>query len=64
MVMLTLADAFLDKFGGDTIGDTRDGLERYVARIARPVEAPVAGGRRAGSGVVAGGDEAGSGGDD
>jgi chorismate synthase len=69
MVMLTLADAFLDKFGGDTIGDTRDALERYVARISQPIEAPVAGGRRtrAGAGATAaevGGDEAGSGGDD
>jgi chorismate synthase len=68
MVMLTLADAFVDKFGGDTIGDTRDALERYVARISRPIEAPVAGGRRAGTaagaGAVGGGDEAGSGGDD
>ncbi|MEO5939607.1 MAG: chorismate synthase [Candidatus Limnocylindrales bacterium] len=71
MVMLTLADAMLDKFGGDTIGDTRDALERYVARISRPVAAPVAGGQRAGTaasgaGIAAatGGDEAGSGGDD
>ena len=71
MVMLTLADAMLDKFGGDTIADTRDALERYVARISRPVEAPVAGGRRPGATSVAtagtattGGDEAGSGGDD
>jgi chorismate synthase len=75
MVMLTLADAMLEKFGGDTIGDTRDALERYVARISAPVEPPVAGGRRvppeparAQPAVVAspaaGGDEAGSGGDD
>jgi chorismate synthase len=70
MVMLTLADAILDKFGGDTMGDTRDALDRYVARISRAVEAPIAGGRRSGvtdDGVgVAGvaGDEAGSGGDD
>ncbi len=66
MVMLTLADAMLDKFGGDTIGDTRDALERYVARISRAPEAPVAGGRRTGSAAAAlvGGDEAGSGGDD
>src|SRR5439155_9621393 len=48
MVMLTLADAMLDKFGGDTIADTRDALDRYVERISRTVEAPVAGGRRAG----------------
>ena len=80
MVMLTLADAMLDKFGGDTIADTRDALDRYVERISGPVEAPVAGGRRAarpgvspGEGAadhraareaLAGGDEAGSGGDD
>ena len=80
MVMLTLADAMLDKFGGDTIADTRDALDRYVERISGPVEAPVAGGRRAarpgvspGEGTadhraareaLAGGDEAGSGGDD
>jgi chorismate synthase len=69
MVMLTLADAMLDKFGGDTIADTRDALDRYVERISRAVEAPVAGGRWAGVGatdesVPAGGDEAGSGGDD
>jgi chorismate synthase len=68
MVMLTLADAMLDKFGGDTIADTRDALDRYVNRISRAPEAPVAGGRRAGSPATAatpaGGDEAGSGGDD
>jgi chorismate synthase len=69
MVMLTLADAMLDKFGGDTIDDTRDALERYVARIATPVAAPVAGGRRATATATAAaagpdGDEAGSGGDD
>ena len=65
MVMLTLADAMLDKFGGDTIVDTRDALDRYVERISRAVEAPVAGGRGASdqSGPP-GGDEAGSGGDD
>jgi chorismate synthase len=71
MVMLTLADAMLDKFGGDTIADTRDALRRYVERISGPIEAPVAGGRRPGvapgAGSVStasGGDEAGSGGDD
>jgi chorismate synthase len=66
MVMLTLADAMLDKFGGDTIGDTRDALDRYVQRISRAPEAPVAGGRRSGSvaAPVGAGDEAGSGGDD
>jgi chorismate synthase len=68
MVMLTLADAMLDTFGGSTIGDTRDALERYVARITASVEPPVAGGPRAAKagrhGATAGGDEAGSGGDD
>jgi len=46
MVLLTLLDFALDKFGGDTVGDTRDALARYVARIGRtaasgvdPVEA-------------------------
>jgi chorismate synthase len=66
MVMLTLADAMLDMFGGSTIGDTREALDRYVARISAGVEAPVTGGRRgaASSTVSTGGDEAGSGGDD
>ncbi len=75
MVMLALADAMLDKFGGDTIDDTRDALDRYVARISGPIEAPIPGGRRASTRAategaptaaagVTGGDEAGSGGDD
>ena len=66
MVMLTLADAMLDKFGGDTIADTRAALGRYVERISGPIEAPVAGGRRAVApgATDSGGDEAGSGGDD
>ena len=74
MVMLTLANAMLDTFGGSTIGDTRDALERYVARISAGVEAPVAGGRRrtppesaTGTGASEGDGEAGdfgSGGDD
>ena len=78
MVMLTLADAVLDKFGGDTLAETRDNMARYLERIAQPPEAPIAGGRgrsgRAGqaspSGVPAGAGapptdgEAGSGGDD
>jgi len=51
MVMLTLADAMLDKLGGDTIADTRDALDRYVARISRPIAAPVAGGRAAAVGA-------------
>jgi chorismate synthase len=68
MVLLTLADFTLDKFGGDSLAETRDNLERYRERTARAPEAPVAGGRRgatasAGAAVAEGG-EAGSGGDD
>jgi chorismate synthase len=75
MVMITLADAVLDKFGGDSLTETRDNLERYRARLAGPIEAPVAGGRPGGGaddraaeqppahGLV-GTDVAGSGGDD
>jgi chorismate synthase len=73
MVMLTLADFVLDKFGGDSLAETRDNLERYRERISRQPEAPVAGGARAGrgdgpetaglAGAPADG-EAGSGGDD
>jgi chorismate synthase len=54
MVMLTIADFVLDKFGGDSIDETRDNFARYVERISRPgvsVRATVAG-------------ESGSGGDD
>jgi chorismate synthase len=73
MVAITLADAMLDKFGGDSLDETRDNLARYQARIAAAFEAPVAGGRRRAT-VAAGGadvpvqspttDEVGSGGDD
>ena len=37
MVMLVLADAMLDKFGGDSLAETRDNLERYRERISHPV---------------------------
>ena len=66
MVMLTLADFMLDKFGGDSLAETRDNFESYRQRIAQTPETPVAGGRR-GDGEVGGGagdGEAGSGGDD
>ncbi len=36
MVALVLADAMLDKFGGDSMGETLDNLARYRARIDRP----------------------------
>src|SRR6478752_3866061 len=71
MVMLTLADAMLDTFGGDTVDDVVTNLDAYRARIARPPEPPVAGGRRevqdpgeAPAHGLTGTDEAGSGGDD
>jgi chorismate synthase len=35
MVCLTLADFVLDKFGGDSIGDTLDALARFRERAAR-----------------------------
>jgi chorismate synthase len=46
MVMLTLAGFVLEKFGGDTLDEVRESMTRYRERIARPLEAPVAGGRR------------------
>ena len=58
MVMLVLADAMLDKFGGDSIDETKDNLARYRERISRV-------GASAGVGAGAESDgEAGSGGDD
>jgi len=77
MVMLTLADFFLDKFGGDSMAETRANFDSYRARISRSPEPPLAGGqRRAGTPAptsagqaasgseAASGGEAGSGGDD
>jgi chorismate synthase len=55
MVLLTIADFMLDKFGGDSLAETRDNLDRYRARIAAPSRATTAG---------PGTDVAGSGGDD
>jgi chorismate synthase len=58
MVMLTLADFVLDKFGGDSLGETRDNFDRYRERISRmPAEAVI------GASVEAEA-ESGSGGDD
>jgi chorismate synthase len=58
MVLLTLADFALDKFGGDSMAETADNLARYRERIARPR------GERASTTPHAGSDVAGSGGDD
>jgi chorismate synthase len=55
MVLLTIADFMLDKFGGDSLDETRDNLERYRARTAAPSRASMPG---------PGTDVAGSGGDD
>ena len=66
MVMLTLANSVLDKFGGDSMAETRDNLDRYRQRISRPVGAEGAAATAASrhpSGEAASG-EAGSGGDD
>ena len=77
MVMLTLADFVLDKFGGDSMTETHANFEAYRARISRSPEPPLAGGQRrartpAGTSAgepapwseAASGGEAGSGGDD
>src|SRR3954454_18036359 len=44
MVMLTVADFVLEKFGGDSVDETRDNLDRYVDRTSRPVQPAAAGG--------------------
>ncbi|HEV7604597.1 MAG TPA: chorismate synthase [Candidatus Limnocylindrales bacterium] len=49
MVMLTLARFVLEKFGGDTVEDTKAALDHYRARIAATPDAPIAGGRRGGA---------------
>jgi len=50
MVCLTLADAVLDKFGGDSLAETLDNLGRYRDRLAKGPAAAVApaSGRRPG----------------
>src|SRR6476620_1338801 len=48
MVMLILADAALDKFGGDSLAEAAANLATYRARIAQPLDAPEAGGARRG----------------
>jgi len=34
MVALVLADAFLEKFGGDSVGETRRNFESYLSYLA------------------------------
>jgi chorismate synthase len=60
MVMLTVADFVLDKFGGDSIDETRDNLERYKERIGRAGKRPTVAagaGNADGEGVGSGGDD-------
>jgi chorismate synthase len=33
MTALTLAQAFLEKFGGDSLGETRRNFEGYIAQV-------------------------------
>ncbi|HEV8488337.1 MAG TPA: chorismate synthase [Candidatus Limnocylindrales bacterium] len=54
MVMLTLVRFVLEKFGGDSLAETKDNCLRYRERIARPLSGAAARGT----------DVAGSGGDD
>ena len=35
MVALTVADAFLEKFGGDSVGEVRRNFDSYVAYLTR-----------------------------
>jgi chorismate synthase len=59
MVMLTLVDFVLAKFGGDSLAETRDNFDRYRARISQPVAAPGWSGRpgQEAAEVASGGDD-------
>jgi chorismate synthase len=57
MVMLTLLDFVLEKFGGDSIDETRDSLARYRDRIATAPEAPPPGEATARGSAGSGGDD-------
>jgi chorismate synthase len=39
MVALVLADAAVEKFGGDSVAETRRNLEAYLAAIPEPMRA-------------------------
>jgi chorismate synthase len=64
MVLLTLTGFVLEKFGGDSLEETRDNLRRYVERTALPPTSPVVPSARAETAALTGTDSAGSGGDD
>jgi chorismate synthase len=38
MVLLVIAEAVLDKFGGDSIAETRRNLDSYLASIPKGLE--------------------------
>jgi chorismate synthase len=59
MVMLTLVDFVLAKFGGDSLAETRDNVDRYRERISHPVAAPGWSGRpgQEAAEVASGGDD-------
>jgi chorismate synthase len=61
MVLLTLARFVLEKFGGDSMTELRDNVDRYQARIAAPPRTGAGARAGAGDGDAA---EVGSGGDD
>jgi chorismate synthase len=63
MVLLTLMSSVLEKFGGDSLDETRDNLRRYVARSAAPPASPP-GVNEDRAVALTGSDTAGSGGDD
>ena len=73
MVMLTVADFVLDKFGGDSLDETRDNLRRYRERLSGSPQPPTRAGGASGAAeprashprtAEVGSGEAGSGGDD
>jgi chorismate synthase len=59
MIMLTLVDFVLAKFGGDSLAETRDNFDRYRERISHPVAAPGWSGRpgQEAAEVASGGDD-------
>jgi chorismate synthase len=57
MVMLTLASFVLEKFGGDTLDDTRAAMDRYRERIAAPRNADGSGSADEAEPVATGGDD-------
>ncbi len=64
MVMLTLADFILDKFGGDSVDETRDEPGRLPSPDRRAPRSRRSAGGRARLSAQAADGEAGSGGDD